>query len=194
MDFKELTKIAGKLEDVFAVWGFGGGWAIDGTVGTVTRPHDDVDICILREDLEEWREVWPDANWFKMVDGREVPMKEGEVPAETVHKLHVRDGADFYELVLLETKGEDWIYRDDARVKMPIEEVFVAGPERLPFLNPAVALLQKSKNIRDKDVKDFKAVLPFLSAFESEWLMLALKVVYGEHIWMTALKETKHGL
>jgi len=194
MDFKELVKISGKLEDVFAVWGFGGGWAIDGTVGKVTRAHDDVDICILREDLAEWREVWPDANWFKMVEGREVPMGAEEVPELPVYELHVRDGAALYEILLLETVGEDWVDRRDARIKMPVEEAFVAGVERLPFLNPAIALLFKSQNIREKDVKDFKAVLPFLSGFEAEWLINSLKLMYGEHIWLTALREKKHGL
>ncbi len=191
MSFAELQKIAKPLDDVFAVWGFGGGWAIDGAIGKVTREHHDVDICILREDLPEWREVWPEALWYKMVDGREVELAEGEVPELPVHELHVRDGETFREILLLETHGDDWVYRRDARVKMPVEEVFVAGVERLSFLNPAIALLFKSQGIREKDAKDFKAVLPFLSDFERQWLSLALQTVYGEHIWMDALKGAK---
>jgi Aminoglycoside-2''-adenylyltransferase len=191
MSFAELKKMAAPLDDVFAVWGFGGGWAIDGTIGKVTREHGDVDICILREDLAEWREVWPEALWYKIVDGREVELGEGEIPQLPVHELHVRDGDAFYELLLQDTDGDDWVYRRDARIKMPVEEVFVAGPERLSFLNPAVALLFKSKNIRDIDMKDFKAVLPFLSDFERQWLLKALEIVYGEHIWMDTLKGAK---
>ena len=188
MSFADLKAIAAPLEDVFAVWGFGGGWAIDGTVGEVTREHHDVDMCILREDLAEWRDVWPEALWYKVVDGREVELGADEVPELPVHELRVKDGARDLEILLLETDGDDWVYRRDARVKMPVEEVFVAGPERLSFLNPAIALLFKSQNIRDKDMKDFKAVLPFLSEFERQWLLLALKTVYGTHIWMDALK------
>ena len=191
MSFAELKKIAAPLEDVFAVWGFGGGWAIDGTVGRVTREHHDVDICILREDLPEWRDVWPDALWYKMVDNREVELADGEEPDASVRTLHVRDGEAFYEILLMETEGDNWVYEDDARVKMPVEEVFVAGAERLSFLNPAIALLVKSKQLRDKDVKDFKAVLPYLSDFEAQWLLKALETVYGEHIWMDALKGDK---
>lgn len=188
MSFHELKKIAGQLEDVFAVWGFGGDWAIDGTIGKVTREHHDVDICILREDLAEWREVWAEALWYKMVDNREVELADGEVPAATVETLHVRDGDAEYELVLLETHGEDWVYGADTRVKMPVEEAFVSGTERLPLLNPAIALLFKSKSIRDKDMKDFKAVVPYLSDFEAQWLLRALETVYGEHIWIDSLK------
>lgn len=191
MSFAELKAIAKPLEDVFAVWGFGGGWAIDGTVGKVTREHNDVDIYILREDLPEWREVWPDALWYKMVDDREVELGEGETPDASVTTLHVRDGEAFYEILLMNTQGEDWVYEGDVRVTMPVEEAFVAGAERLPFLNPAIALLVKSKQLREKDVKDFKAVLPYLSDFEAQWLLKALETVYGEHIWMDALKGDK---
>ena len=191
MSFAELKKIAAPLEEVFAVWGFGGGWAIDGTIGKVTREHHDRDIYILREDLGEWREVWLEALWYKMVGDREVELAEGEEPDASVGTLHVRDGEVLYELRLMETEGDNWVYEHDARVKMPVEEVFVAGVERLSFLNPAIALLFKSKSIRDKDMKDFTAVLPFLSDFERQWLLKALETVYGEHIWMDALKGAK---
>jgi len=191
MSFAELKAIAKPLEDVFAVWGFGGGWAIDGTIGKVTRDHHDVDIYVLREDLPEWREVWPEALWYKMVGDREVELGEDEIPEASVTTLHVRDGAAFYEILLMNTQGEDWVYDGDARVKMPVEEAFVAGVERLPFLNPAIALLIKSQQLREKDVKDFKAVLPFLSEFERKWLSLALQTVYGEHIWMDHLQGDK---
>jgi len=49
-------------------WVFGG-WAVDFWVGTVTRPHEDVDLAVWRDDYPEIRRLLELAGWrYEPVD------------------------------------------------------------------------------------------------------------------------------
>ena len=61
-----------------------GGWGIDALLGKQTRPHKDVDVIMLLDDIVRMREImagdgyclkelWPENNWVVDVHGTEIP-------------------------------------------------------------------------------------------------------------------------
>ena len=99
-----------------------------------------------------------------------------------------RDGeAWFCEFLLNESEGDEWVYRRDPRVRLPLERMGVPTGSRLPLLAPEVVLLYKAKETRDKDEADFSAALPTISAEGRQWLAGALAVAHPGHPWAERL-------
>ncbi|WP_373289423.1 nucleotidyltransferase domain-containing protein, partial [Alicyclobacillus cellulosilyticus] len=48
--FAPIAKMVEVMRPFQRPWFFAGGWALDLAAGCVTRGHDDVDVCIFRED------------------------------------------------------------------------------------------------------------------------------------------------
>ncbi|WNR46908.1 nucleotidyltransferase domain-containing protein [Paenibacillus roseipurpureus] len=49
----DLDFIMSEMKNFQKPWFISGGWVIDIALGKVTREHDDLDICIYREDANE---------------------------------------------------------------------------------------------------------------------------------------------
>ncbi len=75
-----------------------------------------------------------------------------------------------FEILLNEKEGMEWIYRRDKRVKKRIEEIICKNKIGIPYLSPEIVLLYKTKNMKEKNLIDFKNILPRLSNFQKEWL------------------------
>lgn len=163
---------------------------MDAASGTA-RHHDDTDVVVLRRDLAAVREslsgyhLWQaDAGWLR-------PLHPGEEPAESTEQLWVRRDADspwVLDVLLTPSDGEDWQYKRDHRVRLPL-----AGLGRdvggVPYLRPEVVLLFTSLHLRHKDQADFAAVLPTLDAAARHWLAAALATVEPGHPWLHALGD-----
>ncbi|RPI20849.1 MAG: hypothetical protein EHM57_07380, partial [Actinobacteria bacterium] len=74
-------------------WGIAGGWAADLHLGSETRHHDDVEVTILRRDLDLARAVF-DAAWSYvqphpagLEDAGSVHPWEGSPPTLPVHQV-----------------------------------------------------------------------------------------------------------
>ena len=73
---EQLTALA-SLDDLLEQHGLDywlfGGWAVDFWVGTVTRPHDDVDLAVWRDDYPKIRRLLELAGWrYEPVDDEAV--------------------------------------------------------------------------------------------------------------------------
>jgi Aminoglycoside-2''-adenylyltransferase len=51
-----VDAVTGLLRGMDARWWIAGGWALDLHLGRQTRPHHDIDVLVLREDLPGVRE------------------------------------------------------------------------------------------------------------------------------------------
>lgn len=173
-------------------WWIAGGWAIDLHLGHQSREHGDLDVLVLRRDQALVREHLTDWD-VQAADppGSLRPWPIGETLPPTVHDVWCRRAPSSpwaFQLMIDDTDGDDWLFRRDSRVRRPIQSLTGrASTAELAVLSPEVQLLYKSKGLREKDVADFRAVLPYLSAGERDWLRAALDMVSPRHPWISEL-------
>jgi Aminoglycoside-2''-adenylyltransferase len=173
-------------------WWVAGGWAIDLAVGRQTRPHDDLDIAVLRRDqpalvsvLDGWDvRLATEPGVLEQWDLRET------VPAE-LHALWSRPRQDedwAFEILLNDAEGDEWLFRRNNAVRLPLRQMGRVLVDGVPFLAPEVVLLFKAKNWRERDEHDLNEALPLLSAHERAWFGNALALVHTGHPWLARLE------
>lgn len=175
------------LQGLGVPWAFGGGWACDAWTGRQSRAHADVDIVIWRADQPVFQSYFADWTWQTHAGGAARPWPQGTLLALPAHNAHGRKGGQEFEVLMQERAGEDWWYRRDPRVRMLAEQAMLLAPTGLPVLNPAIALLFKSKKPQPKDQHDFETVLPDLRSEDRIWLRRALLTSDPEHAWIDRL-------
>ena len=182
------------LAGLDARWWIAGGWALDLHLGRQTRPHNDIDVLVLREDLPGVRERlrgWdlhaadpPGAGVLR-------PWPEDEVLPADLHDVWCRPSpASPWALQLMvdDTVGGEWVFRRDRRIHRPVAEL--SGPASTaarPVLAPEMQLLYKSRGLRPKDVEDFHRVVGALDAPRRTWLRRTLSLVSPDHDWLASL-------
>lgn len=173
-------------------WWIAGGLAIDLRLGRQTRPHEDLDVLVLREDqlmaqqvLDEWDLHAADP------PGHLRPWRRGETLPAGVHDLWCRPTPDSpwaFQLMIDDATEGTWRFRRDARVQRPVEELDgPASDDARRVLAPEVQLLYKSRTPRPKDEADFLAVREYLDADRRQWLVRSLRLVSPSHHWLLAL-------
>ncbi|WP_318614764.1 nucleotidyltransferase domain-containing protein [Sporosarcina sp. YIM B06819] len=170
-------------------WGIAGGWAIDLFVGEETRPHSDIEVALFREDQQALRKALPDWSFEKVVKGELISWEKEwlELPVHELHGVHKQRVGERLEVLLNETKDGEWIFRRESSISFPESSLFLVPNEGVPYLHPAVVLLYKAKNAREKDHADFDAVKDLLKVEDKEWLRKALWVHVPEHKWIQEL-------
>lgn len=174
------------LEPIDAPWWIAGGLAIDLFVGRCTRPHEDIDVQILRgsepaiaRQLDGW-----ELNTAR--DGRLTPWS----PEDNAHAIWCRPSPTApwaLELLVADVVEDRWVYRRDPRVSRFVEELGHRTPDGIPFMRPEVQLLFKSKAVRSRDEADFRVALPLLDDAARAWLHDALTIVAPAHPWLQLL-------
>ena len=186
------------LSGVDARWWIAGGWALDLHLGRQTRPHHDIDVLVLREDLPTVRERL--GGWDLHVadpPGAGVlrPWPRSEVLPPPLHDIWCRRTPTSpwaLQLMVDDTDDADWVYRRDHRIRRPVPELYgPASTPRRPVLAPEVQLLGKSRTPRPKDVADFECVADALGGPQRTWLREALSTVAPEHDWLAALQHDR---
>jgi hypothetical protein len=175
-------------------WWIAGGWAIDLFVGQQTRPHDDLDVLVLRRDLLAVQAAL--VGWdLHAADppGTLRPWRSGEILAQLIHDIWCRPTPASpwaLQLMVADHDGERWLYRRDPRVGRPISELGRRSAEGYPYLAPEVQLLFKaSPNRRPKDEHDFATALPLLDVGSRGWLASALDTWRPGHPWLAQLER-----
>jgi len=84
-------------------------------------------------------------------------------------------------------EGDTWVFRRDARIRLPRERVIAHTPDGIPYARPEVAVLYKAKNARPKDDSDFARVLSLLDPAGRRWLAQSLELVHPGHRWLETL-------
>ena len=177
------------MRDFHGRWGIAGGWAIDLYLGHETRAHHDVDIAVLREDQAALRRLLEGVSVTKVVKRELIEWAAGETLAPPIHEIHATwPDESQLEFLLDERQGRDWVYRRDARIRLPMANAFLER-DATPFLAPEVVLLYKSKGTGPKDDDDFQRVVPRLGADQRGWLRGALLLTSPDHHWLSALEE-----
>src|SRR5688572_9478486 len=79
-------QVARELASVRAPWCVVGGWAIDLFLGRETRPHEDLEIAVLRPDFPAFRARLADFAWHTVREGEVRALEPGELPPLENHQ------------------------------------------------------------------------------------------------------------
>ena len=171
-------------------WWIAGGWAIDLFLDRETRPHEDLDVGVLRRDVGEVLSSIPDWEAFEAKDGALTRLAH-TTPRSEVNSLWCRRlGTQAWklELMLDESEGDFWVYRRDPRVRRNLQSLVYHSSKGIPYLAPEVQLLYKAKHARPRDELDFKSVVPHLSGEARSWLHQSLVRTLPLHSWTYMLE------
>lgn len=186
-----LPQLLDRMRGAGFFWCLAGGQAISRVVGRSFRSHHDLDIVVLRSEqlaVREWLHDW--RLYAADPPGSLRPWARQEILPSTVHDVWChRDGNESWELQIMiqEADSESWLYRRDARVRGPIEDLAMLV-DGVPCLRMDLQLLFKSKAVRPKDDHDFRELAPLLAGAERDNLARWLRLIHpGGHPWATAL-------
>lgn len=172
-------------------WMFAAGMALDLHLGTVTRPHENLDIIWPREEQQNLRPLLHGWRLDAAVDGA---YQDWTQPLQAPHfQIHARSTSSPLMLDFMLSDFEDglWHFRRDPSLTLPLSEARRVTAQGLPYLAPQAALLFKAGRegqTRPKDETDFQRVLPSLTAGEKDWLAAALQKNSPQHHWLRALR------
>jgi hypothetical protein len=186
--FISCIKVNEWMSEFDGQWGIAGGWAIDLFIGKETRLHSDLEVAIFREDQHILRNMLLNWSFEKAVEGKLVPWEEEwlKLPIHEIQGVHKQSG-DRLEVLLNEIEDNKWIFRRESSVSFQESSLFLHSNEGIPYLHPAVVLLYKAKNTREKDHADFLAVKDLLKGDDKKWLLNALQVHVPDHKWIQEL-------
>lgn len=184
----QIEEIVSLLSPIKAPWWIAGGLAIDLFLNRETRPHEDLDIVINREEQKYFIEELK--NW----DLRETnppgvlaPLN-GKVAATAANAIWCRENSSApwrFELLLTPFSQNEWIYRRMPAIRGPIDTFGWQTSAGIRVIAPEIQLLYKSKARRKKDESDFRNCLSCLSQAQKIWLKTALETEQGpSHPWL----------
>ena len=184
------------MQGFAAPWWIAGGWAVDLALGRQTRPHGDTDIAVLRRDQPALFDHLRGWDMQIVVDKTFTPWREGDwLEGGDRFQFWVRReaGAPWaFEVLLEETDGEDWLYRRDPAVRLPLMQFGARDADGTPHVSLPVALLYKSKDIETpRNAADFDVAKAALDAPARVWLTSALEATRPGHPWITRLSEDR---
>jgi len=160
-------------------WWIAGGRAA--RVGAPPRHHEDTDVAVRIDDLNELREDLSDWHLWEANSGTLRPLLPGAHLTERCEQLWVRRDAQHpWQLdLLLDRSTNEWTYKRDARISVSWERALhtVNG---IPYQRPEIALLHKAHLDRSKDRADLAAAK--LDPDARTWLANTLEQL-GYHSW-----------
>ncbi len=183
--------VAALLLQVNVPWWIAGGWALDLFLGSQTRPHDDLDIGILRRDAAGIMAALPGWEFFEAAVGMLYRLGCYEQPRAEVNSLWCRPcntQSWSLELMLDDADGDTWVFRRQPAVRMPLARAVRYTADQIPYLTPEIQLLYKARRPRAKDQDDFERVLERLGTDERSWLYVSLSEIDPQHAWLTKLR------
>ncbi len=173
-DHYPLEDVALLLDGIGIEWWVAGGYAIDAFTGT-TRPHEDIDIGLWRDDQAALHRHFP--GWHFIVGNdpagtiRDWPA--GETLAAHIHDIWThptRDEPWRVQFMLEERTADTWHYRRDPSLTRPVDTI-TWQHNGVRYLAPEIQLLYKALgSLRPKDHLDFDRTLPHLSQDQRAWL------------------------
>src|SRR5690349_8365778 len=136
--YDDLEAVARLLANFARPWFISGGWAIDVFVGAVTRPHEDIEIGIFRDDQQVLRDYLVGWDLSKAITGPQggayVPWEPAERLQLPVHQVLARRQTATpleMEFFLNEVADGLWRFRRDLSLTRPAETIIGQGPAGL---------------------------------------------------------------
>jgi hypothetical protein len=181
----EPSQVADLLSSAPVRWYVAGGRAA--RVGAQPRHHDDTDVAVRADDLGQLRTVLADWHLWEAVSGALRPLLPGVALATGCQQLWARRNArEPWRLdLLLDRSGDEWVFKRDARVRVPWERV-LQTVDGISYLRPEIALLHKAHLDRAKDREDLAAAQ--LDAGARDWLVRTLEML-GHHSWAQLVRR-----
>ncbi len=167
-----------------------GGWALDLWHGAQTRDHEDLEICVSRNDLAAVRAALAKFNHFTAHNGAVAPLPHFDEPAPHISQIWIASQADQtwkLDIMLEDGTAQDWQYKRNKSLKIPRETALHHTEDGLAFLAPELVLLFKAKHCRPKDQYDFDLAGPKLSSIQRKHLKMWLEWLHPKHPWIEAL-------
>lgn len=165
-------------------WWVGGGIALELYAGFSWRSHDDLDIGVLRAQIDDVY-TWLSPDWDLRVAarGRLTPW-QGEPldPEQGENNVWAREapGSQWrFDITVDSANDTEWIYRRDESTRRLWDSAVLWSSDGHPYLAPEIQLLFKSKNPRPKDDLDAEKVIPLLDA--DQRIFLADHLESGHH-------------
>jgi hypothetical protein len=171
-------------------WAIAGGWAIDLWLGVETREHHDVEVVVQRKDQSLVHELLRDSWNLSCIDppgSGWCPWRVDQQIVSPSFQLQVSNPTCEFDVFLESVVDEVWIFRRDARIRQPIDNVVSVSMSGIPVVSPEVQLLYMAKSAEPKNQHDFEVALPRLSRAAATRLNLMLAVVHPHHRWRDEL-------
>lgn len=187
-----LPETLSLFADAQFAWAVGGGYAVEQFLGKAIRAHEDMDIVIFRDEqlvVQAWLKDWrlyaadPPGTLREWRDGEVLPKGIHDIWA---HRPEVE--AWQFQFMVAEVEGDEWFSRRDPRVRGKRAALFEEY-NGVRCVRIEAQLLYKAKGRRPKDVLDFHAAAPRMTAEARGWLRDNLMLLYPEgHPWLDVLK------
>jgi len=186
-----FLRVGAVLSRAGVEWAAAGGWAIDLFLGRITRPHQDVDIAVWRDQQPALHTALADWELSVAESDRLRPWRRGEYLELPLHELHARDSDGRQVEFLLNDRAHGaWIHRRDRRIELPLAAA-IRHDAVAPYLSPEIVLLYKSNAPRAIDDEDFRNAAPHLAPDARAWLVHALTMSHDAHAWLDRLREVE---
>lgn len=147
-----------RLREATLPWYLAGGWALDVWHGRQTRPHEDLEFVVLRKDVDRFRVILHDLDFFTVKDGAIEYLPPSTNLPNDVWQLWGADrqrGCWRVDMMLEPGTLDLWIYKRDRTLRMARSDAVRVGQAGIPYLAPIIVMLFKAKYLREKDRKDF---------------------------------------
>lgn len=160
-------------------WWIAGGRAA--RVGAPARRHEDTDVAVTINDLDQLRKDLSDWHLWEVSNGTLRPLLPGDHLTEGCEQLWARRDAQCpWQLdLLLDRSTYAWTYKRDARIRASWA-CALHTVNGIPYLRPEIALLHKAHLDRPKDRADLAAAK--LDPDARDWLANTSEQL-GYHTW-----------
>lgn len=150
-------------------------------VGAPARHHEDTDIAVRAEDLDQLRQALADWHLWEANSGSLRPLLPRVVITEGCQQLWARRNArEPWQIdLLLDRSGDEWVFKRDERIRVPWQRA-LQTVDGISYLRPEIALLHKAHLNRPKDREDLAVAQ--LDAVARAWLARTLEQL-GHHSW-----------
>ncbi|MEV0841350.1 hypothetical protein AB0I55_17560 [Actinocatenispora sera] len=187
-------QLAQRLAGIDVPWWVCGGWALelfhrDAGTGPL-RGHEDLEFGICRPDFPVVRAALLAGGGLAQYSaggGTLWPLPADELPPPQITQVWTATAADDVfrtDLFLDPGSHRQWVCKRDDRLVRPLADTIARSASGVPYQRADVVLLMKAKHARGKDVADFTATLPLLSAAQRDWLAGALRLIHPGHPWI----------
>jgi len=175
----EPAQVADLFSEASFRWYVAGGHAA--RVGAPKRHHEDTDVAVSADDLDQLRQVLADWHLWEANSGSLRPLLPGVAITEGCQGLWARRNArEPWQIdLLLDRSRDEWVFKRDASVRVPWERA-LQTVDGIPYLRPELALLHKAHLDRPKDREDL--AVAELDAEARVWLVRTLDQL-GHHAW-----------
>ncbi|MDN4595075.1 nucleotidyltransferase domain-containing protein [Polycladomyces subterraneus] len=189
--FHPIDQVLSVMKSFDRPWFVSGGWALDLSVGRVTREHGDLDLTIFREDTERLIQYFDGWTAYVAIPGerRYEIFRELEDVRPPRHELVFQKGDLKLEFLLIDRDGDKVLFRRSPVITLDIQCFAQQDGSGRPHVAPEWQLLFKAKNPRPKDEQDFANHFKRLGKTSREWLLNALKRYQPDSHWIALLES-----